>query len=557
MPAHRPFLASRKFLIAVLILAAGLRIGHILSLRELPLFERLIVDSEVYDEWGKRIAAGDVLSAFQAQPFFMDPLYSYVLGGVYAVAGRSVLLVRLLQVAFGVGTCALAAVLGRKVRDAASGNLAALLLALYAPAIFQEGEFEKTALGVFLATAALVSFLGKGWKWKLAAGAILGLAALTRGNVLLVAPWAALFLAWKRDWRSVAAFTAGVVLALSPATLRNRYVSGEWVLTTSMTGQNFYNGNNPTNRDGAYHPLPFVRQQSLHEPADFQREAERRVGHPLSVNGASAFWLRETLRHIASSPGFAARAVAGKLGLFWSDVEIPDTWDMRFIARYSWVLKLPLVPFSLLVGLFVIGVVPASRREDGRIVLGYVAAYCVSILTFFVLSRYRLHVVPALAAVGGAGLTWGVEQVRAKAWRGIAVPAALALGLALYSALSFPSYRRESPNNFALLSELYQERGDYASGKRVLDEALASFPEDPGVLTAMGKICLRTRDAQGAVEYTSRALRVNPMVMDGWYLHGMAREASGDAAGAREAYRKQLEIVPGHEGARARLVAVR
>ena len=556
MPRARSILSSRSFLIAVLVLAAGLRVAHVLSLRPLPLFERLIVDSEVYDAWGQRIAAGDLLSRFQPQPFFMDPLYSYALGAVYATAGRSVLLVRLLQVALGVGTCALVAILGRRVRDAASGNLAALLLALYAPAIFQEGEFEKTALGVFLATAALVLFLGRSWQWKLSAGLVLGLSALTRGNVLLVAPWAALFLAWRRDWRSLAAFAAGVSIAISPATIRNRVVSGDWVLTTSMTGQNLYQGNNPSNPDGAYHPLPFVRPMSLHEPEDFQAEAERRAGHALTVNGTSAFWIRETFRHVAAAPGFAARAVAGKLGLFWSDVEIPDTWDMRFIARYSPVLRMPLVPFSLVVALFVLGIVPASRSEDGRIVLGYVGAYCVSILAFFVLSRYRLHAVPALAAVSGAGLTWGGERVRARAWKALAWPGALAVALGVYSAFSFPSYRVESPNNHALLAELYQERGDYAKGRRVLEDALRLFPESAPLLAAEAKLCLRTRDARGALDYASRAVRADPIVLDGWYLLGLAYDANGERAKAQEAYQRQLAIVPGHDGARARLVAV-
>ena len=556
MSRARTFLSSRRFLIAVLVLAAGLRAWHVVSLRPLPSFERLIVDSEVYDQWGQRIASGDLLSRFQPKPFFMDPLYSYALGAVYATVGRSVLLVRLLQALAGVGTCALVAILGRRVRDAASGNLAALLLALYAPAIFQEGEFEKTALGVFLATAALVVFLGRSWRWKLGAGLVLGLSALTRGNVLLVAPWALLFLAAKREWRPACAFLLGLVVALSPATIRNRVVSGDWVLTTSMTGQNFYQGNNPTNPDGAYHPLPFVRPQSLHEPDDFQAEAERRAGHALTVNGTSAFWLRETFRHLVASPGFAARAVLGKLGLFWSDVEIPDTWDMRFVARHAPVLRLPLVPFFLIVALFAIGVVPASRSGDGRIVIGYVGAYLLSILAFFVLSRYRLHAVPALAAVAGAGITWGAERLRARAWRSLAVPGACAVAVGAFSALSFPSYRVESPNNHALLAELYQERGDYAAGRRILDDALRVFPESAPLLVAEAKLALRTRDAKGALAFAERAVRADPIVLDGWYVLGLACDANGEHARAQDAYRRQVAIVPGHDGARARRVAV-
>jgi len=68
-----------------------------------------------------------------------------------------------------------------------------------------------------------------------------------------------------------------------------------------------------------------------------------------------------------------------------------------------------------------------------------------------------------------------------------------------------------------------------------------------------GKLRLRTRDAAGAVASASRCVKANPYTPDGWYLLGLAREASGDAAGAQEAYRTQLQYVPGHEGARARL----
>jgi tetratricopeptide (TPR) repeat protein len=158
-----------------------------------------------------------------------------------------------------------------------------------------------------------------------------------------------------------------------------------------------------------------------------------------------------------------------------------------------------------------------------------------------------------LAALAGVGATTAAERIRRKEWRAFAPSLALAAAACAFAALSFPAYRREAPNNYALLAEMQQERGDYDGARRLLNDALTRMPQEASLLCAMGKVCLRTRDAAGALDYTGRCVRANPAIMDGWYLRGMAYEANGDAAHAREAYREQLRRVPGHEGARRRL----
>ena len=138
-------ISSDIALISVLCLAAILRVGHIFSLHSLPLFDRLIIDSEMYDKWAQMIAAGHWLGGYTA--FYMDPLYSYVLAILYRIFGHDLLVVRLFQAGLGVATCALVGILGRRVGGKLVGTLAALFIALYRPSIFQEGEIEKTALG--------------------------------------------------------------------------------------------------------------------------------------------------------------------------------------------------------------------------------------------------------------------------------------------------------------------------------------------------------------------------------------------------------------------------
>src|SRR5206468_4150323 len=84
------------WLVATVALATMLRAAHVLSLRATPWFDHLVVDPEYYDEWARRIAAGDWLGD---RPFYMDPLYPYFLGVIYRLCGRDLLLVRLVHVA--------------------------------------------------------------------------------------------------------------------------------------------------------------------------------------------------------------------------------------------------------------------------------------------------------------------------------------------------------------------------------------------------------------------------------------------------------------------------
>src|SRR3989449_2006764 len=95
----------------IVALATMLPRAHVLALRATPWFDHLVVDPEYYDEWARRLAAGDWMGD---RPFYMDPLYPYLLGFLYRFAGRDLFLARLLNVALGAGSCALVAGLGAR-----------------------------------------------------------------------------------------------------------------------------------------------------------------------------------------------------------------------------------------------------------------------------------------------------------------------------------------------------------------------------------------------------------------------------------------------------------
>ena len=81
---------------------------------------------------------------------------------IYAIAGRHLLLVRVVQAVIGSASCALVGSAAARLfspagvpRARAIGLAAGLMLALYAPAIFFDALIQKSVLDVFFVCAAL------------------------------------------------------------------------------------------------------------------------------------------------------------------------------------------------------------------------------------------------------------------------------------------------------------------------------------------------------------------------------------------------------------------
>ncbi len=138
------------------------------------------------------------------------------------------------------------------------------------------------------------------------------------------------------------AFSGGFALAILPSTVTNALVgrSHELILTTYQAGANFYIGNGP-GATGTYQAPDFVEANPAREGDDFEAEAWRRSGRPLSPAQVSRFWLGEGLAHWREAPGDSLRLLLTKLGLLMHDFEVPDNQDIEFVRlvaspRLAW-----------------------------------------------------------------------------------------------------------------------------------------------------------------------------------------------------------------------------
>jgi 4-amino-4-deoxy-L-arabinose transferase-like glycosyltransferase len=532
----------------IVAVALGLRLVHVLTIRDYPLFEILPLDSESYDAWARAIVSGEWM---RGRPFYQAPLYAYFLAGLHAVSGGDLLLPRLGNALLGTGTVALGMLLARRAFGTGAALAAGALLALHGTFLFEEGKVMKTSLGVFLITGTLV-LLTEGRRresarWLLAAGVAAGLAALVRENFALFALAAVGWTAWRtRRAAPPLALAAGAALAILPATLHNLSYDGEVLPITSQAGQNFYTGIHPGNDSGGYLVPEWVRRSPRFEEADFAAEAERRAGRELTPGETSRYWLREGLAVAAADPLRFARLFVVKLGLLFHDHEIPDDEDLRYFRRWAPVLRLPLPGFGVFAVLGLIGMAVAIRRRAAppELVL-FVAVYSVSVALFFVFSRYRLPLVPPLAVFAGAALAEGVALLRAGRPRPVllAALATVPLILLVYRPLGVGTVAN-SHLSVGIAREIQGRPADALAEYRA---GLSLEPDHPKLLRRAAKLAWDEAVAAGVerpddalVDLIARASAANPDDTSLIARHAAALAATGHLVEAAARFREVL-----------------
>ena len=74
-----------------------------------------------------------------------------------------------------------------------------------------------------------------------------------------------------------------------------------------------------------------------------------------------------------------------------------------------------------------------------------------------------------------------------------------------------------------------------------LEALLAAGRDGPAVRFGLGKACLERSDPAASRMHLERAVELDPSYSAAWKLLGKAREASGDARGAADAYQSGID----------------
>jgi tetratricopeptide (TPR) repeat protein len=547
--------------VVIFAVALALRLLHVAELRSSPFFDVLLGDSHGYDEWARRIAAGEWIGR---DVFYQAPLYPYFLGVVYALGGRDLLLVRVVQATIGAGASVLVGLAAARLFGTRAGLIAGLGLACYAPAIFFDAVLQKSVLDVFFVSLALwliariITAPAAPASW-IALGAAMGGLSLTRENALV---FVAVILAWSAFARQLrpasfggtglgraALFALGLAVVLAPVALRNYLVGGGFYLTTSQFGPNFYIGNH-RGADGTYVSLRPGRGAPEYERQDATELAEQALQRGLSPGEVSSFWTDRALSFITSEPLAWLRLLARKSALLVNTSEMLDTESQESHAEVSWPLRLlsPMGHFGVLVPLAALGLWitwPDRRRLWPLTTM--LAAYAASVVLLYVFARYRFPLVPFLLIFAAAGLAsivaWVRRQSRPHLGIGFATLAALTIAV---NVPMLPAARMRAITETNLGAALHE------AGR--MDEAVARYEKaiaiQPDYLPAYNNLGVTLR-TQGRLEDAIHAYQRGLAVGDYADLHfnlANALIASGRANEAESHLKRALATSPASAG---------
>jgi 4-amino-4-deoxy-L-arabinose transferase-like glycosyltransferase len=550
---------------ALFLLALTIRVAHLREIRSSPLFLYPVVDALGFDKQAQAVARGEILGA---GPFFQAPLYPYLLGGIYALFGRNLLVARLLQMAAGSLSVVLLFLIGRRIFGERAGVAAGIMGALYGTFIVYEGDLLREFLTLFLNLLFLLLLLRAeerrtGPAWYLA-GLALGLSAICRETVLLFAPLAAAWIAfrlrpresWRRVLLAVALVAAGSLCAILPVTLRNRLVTGVWTLVSYQGGIAFYIGNNPDyDRTSTLH--------SGHEWEEFSRLPERRAG-VVTPAGASAWFYREAFRFIREEPGAWLGLLGKKFVLFWNAWEADannslDHWreHSRTLSLLLWRSGPLILPFGLLAPLALLGLFLALGERRGLLPALMLLTYLGALLLFIVLARYRLAAVPPLLLFAGRAVDWLGETLTRRRWRPALAAAGALLCLALLVNADWYGIRRSRTLSVhSVLGSQLMVR-DPPRAEAELRLAIAAGDVDAADHYNLGILLFGRNDLPAAAAEFRRALALRPSYADAAYNLGVTLRQAGDHAGAREAFRTAAALEPANAETRRQMEAVR
>lgn len=508
----------RLQLCAVVAVAAVPRLVYLHQIQDWPFFYYPILDSRTQWKWAGILLQTSLIG--NPEVLAKAPLYTYFLAlNQWTLESREAGLYSayLLQLLMGAVTCGLTYLVGRRVYGAVVGFIAGLLLAIYSPGIYREGQLLDTALATLLATGFLLLAL-RAFRtpqergiW-FAAGFVLGLLGLARPNLLLLAATtAAMMLIWlpkelgrRAVWAAMAVFAAGIVLPIVPVTARNYLIVRRFVPISATGGINLYTGNNP--RSDGYSPIPsgIAWERTWHEAM-----SQGRMGSA----SQDAYWRERAIQFFREQPQAAVRLMGKKIYLYWNAYEIPNNVSYRWGRELSSLLRAMPLTFAIIGPLGLAGILLGGwRSRDAWFLSLFSLTQVLAVAVFFVAGRYRMFALPALSVLAAFTLVEMLRMLRGRRFGRASASLALIVGFAVFVNSDAYGVRRNRGANRDgyYLGQSYVLAGEHGKAKEAFKWAAQQDPEDADAYALLGQMEVATGEPEAAARNLKRALQLAP-----------------------------------------------
>ena len=351
------------------------------------------------------------------------PAYPAALAVLYKLFGFHLLLAKGLNIAFGAVTVVLAYILARRVFDWRVASLGAFFLAFFpgqiffATIVYAETMFAAVFLLV-LVLALVWTLEGDRSRWwqVLLIGFLIGVAALVRAEgiflaFVLVGLWALLVRPWRTVGRYAVMLAIGVVLALTPWTVRNAVEFHEFIPIRT-------NSVNAVARaidvefDG-----PVVVGES--EPRSIREGLQYQLTHPWRVVATAAIKVGRLYRHDYSGIRFVLKNPISEFDRDEQPLTEREEMFWRGLTdRYFYAASAAAVVAIVLAVL--------RRNRASLVIIAAIFGWTFFFSFFTPVTRYHFPLMPLFAVLSASVLVlvwdwakvgWRLQLIRAKVLR--------------------------------------------------------------------------------------------------------------------------------------------
>ena len=436
-------------ILLILALALVLRFGAVWLLRG-----QLADDRDAYLAIAENLAAGREYASVPGEPTaYRPPLYPLILAPAVAIA-RPAAGVATVNLVAGVLTVWITLCLSRRLGLGRGASVAAAVVAVDPLLVQYAAQPMTEVVAAALVTAFVWAAAGRegggsrivdgaaGWRCVLI-GVLFGAAALCRPALWLAGGLLVMWWLWSRlrargeggegghgdagrgrGWGAAVCCGLGVVLVVAPWVVRNWFVFGRPILTTTHGGYTLLLANNPVfYREVVDRPWGALWSEgSLREWNAGLEAALRAENPPVEGEVARDRWMSERARqHIVEQPGTFLRACWLRFRRFWnvapldgSQEVIENAWR-RACRAAGWPggaatagsvatgVRWTIAAFYVAVTVaFVIGLVRLRRQwRRWMPLLIVIVAFTTVHLVYWTNTRMRAPVVPLIAVVAG------------------------------------------------------------------------------------------------------------------------------------------------------------
>jgi 4-amino-4-deoxy-L-arabinose transferase-like glycosyltransferase len=542
-----------KAIILIFVVGLLLRVWNVLEFQAHdPMFAwaPLGVDMHHFQKWITNIVRTNWVDR-EYTPFWQAPLYPYVMAFVMTIFGKSMFWLKLFQALLGSVDLVLMYLIGKKVFSVRVGIIAAFIGCFYGIAILYDVVLLRDGMLTFLYLLTILSLLQAQEKgnigYYLLAGICFGLAIIGRPNV---APFALPALLWlwfasgrirsRRKAALAGAYLLGTFLAITPVTLKNYFGSGEFILINKQGGLIFYIGN----CYDATGTLTLTNSMMKIAP-DFVH---------MSFEDVAKFdWTGMALAQIRENPFRFMRLMFKKLYLFWASYEIPNNVNYYLSKNFSWVLRLPLIPFWLLLPPAITGMILSMKQwwPKAALLVLFILTYMGSIIILFVVARYRISITPFLMIFAGYTFSWWYDNWKGKNYKPIALSFVPLLLVGAFSLATRSDYVRT--NDYFNLALAYNHEGKH-------DEAISNYKkallQDPSFSPARRNLIaefLALDRSDDALQTAYEGIAIDPANPDYYYSLASVLLEVGRFDEATKNFEHVLVLEPNNAGAHGRL----